>query len=130
MPREPLDTASGEASEKVGYGRPPLEHRIKSGEVRNRWGRRGKPKPQLDFLDELVVITIDGKPRQITRQQALDYFLFAKAAKGHVPAIRQIEDRARQRRAGLPDSVSTELTPDLDRFVRRSAERLTGKEGA
>lgn len=30
----------------VGKGKPPKEHQVKSGEVRNPWGRGGKPKPK------------------------------------------------------------------------------------
>jgi hypothetical protein len=47
--------ASGKPAEyTVGKNKPPQEHQIKPGEVRNRWGRGGKPKAeQTKLLAEL-----------------------------------------------------------------------------
>lgn len=63
------DRSPGDKS--VGYGRPPVENRFKpGGPSPNPYGRRGKPRPtctndiaahELDFLDEFVTITVDGK---------------------------------------------------------------------
>lgn len=48
-----------------GYARAPEHGKIKSGEVRNPWGPKGKPKPaQLDAFEfaasRMVSVTIDG----------------------------------------------------------------------
>ncbi len=121
----------GPSDETVGYGRPPSKRRIGKGEIRNPWGRAGKPKPPVDFLDETLVLRIDGEPRRLTRAEALDHFLFVKAAKGDVRAIQllQVRSQARRQSAALPgDSV---LSPDeeaaFDRFLRRAAARLAGE---
>lgn len=112
----------------VGYGRPPQRHRIKPGEARNPWGRGGKPKPPVDFLDETLVLRIDGEPRTLTRADALDHFLFAKAAKGDVRAIHLLQVRARDRRQGASSPTDGELSSEeqaaFDRFLLRAASRL------
>lgn len=132
MARTPFDEDGHEPPEAVGPGRPPVRHRIREGETRNPWGRRGKPKPPVDFLDEEVTLRIDGKPQRVKRRDALDHFLFGKAAKGDVRAIRLIEERARQRQTDPSDPVSTELSREeqtaFDRFIRRASQRLDEDE--
>ena len=132
MARKPIDTG-GASPEPVGYGRPPARHRIRNGEVRNPFGRRGKPKPPVPFLEEMIAIRVDGEPRRMTRGEALDFFLFAKATKGDVRAIRHLEDRSRQRQLSQSQTPTTELSPEeqeaFDRYVRRASERL-GEDGS
>ena len=127
MARKPIDTGDP-SPEPVGYGRPPARHRIRSGEVRNPYGRRGKPKPPVPFLEQMVTIRVDGEPNRVTRGEALDFFLFGKAAKGDVRAIRHLEDRARQRQLSQSQTPTIELSPEeqeaFDRYVRRASERL------
>ena len=117
--------------EKVGYGRPPSKRRIGKGEVRNPWGRAGKPKPPVDFLDESLALRIDGEPRTLTRAEALDHFLFAKAAKGDVRAVQLLQARSHARRQSAATPGDTELSADeqaaFDRFLRRAAARLAGE---
>jgi len=131
MPHERKTGATPDSAidEEVGYGQPPSERRIRSGEVRNPWGRAGKPKPPVDFLDETLVVRIDGDPRTLTRAEALDHFLFAKAAKGDVRAIQLLQSRSHARRQSAATPEDTELSADeqaaFDRFLRRSAARLT-----
>src|SRR6185437_9114850 len=79
---------------EVGYGRPPREHVIKKGEVRNPWGRPGKPKPEIDFLDECISITVNGRQKKITRARALDEALFREAVRGSVSAAKHLSQRA------------------------------------
>lgn len=109
-----------------GYGQPPVEHRVRPGEVRNPYGRRGKPKPVIDFLDETVSITTVGGRLHMTRQQALEHFLFARASRGDVRAIAMLENRAEQRKKGLLEEsgLSGDDKTAFDRFVRRYAKRL------
>jgi hypothetical protein len=115
--------------EEVGYGRPPPRHRIGSGEVRNPWGRRGKPRSAVDFLDETLVLRIDGEPRTLTRAEALDHFLFAKAARGDVRAIQLLQARSQARRQSAAAPGDTDLSPEqqasFDRFLRRAVAKLT-----
>jgi hypothetical protein len=129
MARGPSDGGPEGSPEPAGYGRPPPKHRIRDSEVRNPWGRRGKPKPPRDFLDELIEIRVDGQPCKITRSEALDHFLFGRASKGDVRAIRLLEERARLRRQGASgssgdDALSSEDLAAFERYVRREAGRI------
>ena len=115
--------------EAVGYRRPPVEHQIKPGEVRNQWGRKGKPRPKLDFLDEPFGVCIDGEEVCTTRRLALDHALFnAALAKGRVSSVRELERRSRERREA-DDNVAGEVaSPDeqaaFDRYLFRRLEEL------
>ncbi|MGA3304001.1 MAG: DUF5681 domain-containing protein [Methylovirgula sp.] len=119
----------------VGYGRPPKEHAVKKGEVRNPWGRCGKPRPELDFLDEYVAVTINGSRRKVTRAQALDEALFREAMRGSVLAAKHLERRAEKRRVeraqgAEKEVLSAEENEILDRFIERETEqRLKDREG-
>ena len=128
MARTPLENGQ-EPSQEVGYGRPPAQHQIQDGEKRNPWGRAGKPKPPVDFLDEMVSIKVKNKDCQISRREALEHFLFNKAFKGDLRAIQLLEARARQRQSG---EAEAELPADdkaaFEAFVRREADRLKGKD--
>ena len=86
----------------------------------------------MDFLDETLVLRIDGEPRTVTRAEALDHFLFAKAAKGDVRATQRLEARAQARRQSAAVPEDAELTTDeqaaFERYLRRAAAKLA-KEG-
>ena len=123
MPRTPID--GGTRAEPPGHGR------IRDGERRNPWGRRGKPKPSVDFLEEVIQLRVDGEPRAMTRDQALDHILFVMAAKdSSVQAVRLLQERGRQRRLDPSNTAQIELSDEeraaFDRFIRRAAERLDG----
>ena len=120
--------------EAVGYRRPPVEHQIKPGEVRNQWGRKGKPRPKLDFLDEPFTVRVDGKKLCTTRRLALDHGLFNSAlAKGRVSSVRELERRSRERREANDNATDEVASPDeqaaFDRYLFRRLEELkaTGK---
>ena len=56
---------------KVGRGKPPLDTRIKVGETRNPWGRKGKPKPKVKPKPELAYQSFDkALSRQVKARQA------------------------------------------------------------
>ena len=110
----------------VGYGRPPKEHRFKAGKVGNPWGRRGKPKPKIDFLDEIVVVQVGGKPRRLTRDDTVDLALYRAAMAGNVSAAKELHKRRRERLANRPvtttdDTLSPEDQAAFDRLIARRA---------
>ena len=117
-------------NEAVGYRRPPKEHQIKTGEVRNQWGRKGKPRPKIDFLDEPFKICIDGEWITTTRRLGLDHALFNFAmAKGRVSNVQELERRSRERALEACDNSTGEATtPDeqaaLDRYLHRRLKEL------
>lgn len=132
---------NGQSAEKsdpqqagVGYRRPPKQHAIKPGEVRNRWGRRGKPRPEVDFLDGYVLVSVNGRLQKMTRSQALDEALFQKAMKGSVAATKMLEQRAERRRAAETqgrheEALSAEEDQILERFLEKETKRRLKKRG-
>jgi hypothetical protein len=86
---------------KVGYKRPPPEHRFKPGESGNP---RGPRKGWSTFAaaviaqgDQVIEPIIDGKKQELTWRQALARQLYGKGMKGNTQAIAiidKIESRA------------------------------------
>lgn len=110
----------------VGYRRPPAR---REGEIRNPWGRNGKPKPKPDFLDGEIEIQVNGVASRVTRNEALDHFLFARASKkGDPQAIRRLEERQSRRLRDATAGQGDELGPDeqalLESYLRREARKL------
>lgn len=108
---------SDDKKPKVGYKNPPVEHRIKPGEVRNPKGR--PPKAQRAFLptqtvrdvlsiteEERTVRTPRGT-KKIATIEALMRRLVQRALEGHGPSLRYaIElhaDAVRQHRDRFSD---------------------------
>jgi hypothetical protein len=122
-------------SQQVGYRRPPKERRIKKGEKRNPWGRRGKPQPKRDFLNDLVPVTINGRKQRVTRSRALDEMLFRQAIGGSVAAAKYLDRRAEKRRAAMAqgsddEDLSFEENEIVERVLEMEVEkRLKLREG-
>lgn len=109
---------------------PGRDTRIKDGEIRNPYGRNGKPKPAVGFLDEEIVMSLNGTPATVTRREALDHFLFVQATQGEIPAIRLLHrlHPATPADAG-PETVS-ELSQEekevLEVFLQQQVRKLRG----
>ena len=115
---------SGDDDVPVGYGNPPRHHRVKPNEVRNPWGRKGRPRAQVDFLDEPFELKIDGQTMRITRGEALDYALSKTAAAGNVSAIKELERRRRDRAvAAATNAGDDRLAPEDQRAFERCLDR-------
>lgn len=112
---------------KVGYRSPPPR---REGEVRNPWGRAGKPKPQIDFLDEEVTLQVSGQDQTMSRREALDHFQFAKASKGDAQATKMLLERSRLRQESGGKDDQAALSDDeqrvFDDYIRRHAKRGGG----
>lgn len=114
---------------RVGYSRPPKQHRFKPGGVGNPWGCKGKPKPEIDFLDETVVIPVGGKPRRMTRDETVDLALYKSVMAGNVSAARELDKRRKERRANRSEAVTAETLSGEDqaafeRLIVRQARGL------
>ena len=126
---------SEEHDNPVGYGNPPRQHRVKKDEVRNPWGRKGKPRQEVDFLDQPFKLKIDGKSVTVTRDEALDHALFKEGIAGNVSAIKRLEERRRARaraaKAGSNDErFASEDQRAFDRYLDRALrDRATGGDG-
>ena len=82
---------NSEATEPVGYGKPPAKSRFKPGESGNP---KGRPKGSLNVttvlmktLREKVVITENGIRKTITKLEAFIKQLVNKAASGDLRAL-------------------------------------------
>ena len=124
------DGDSSDEDEALGYGRPPARHRIKPGEIRNRWGRKGKPRPEVDFLEEPFKICIDDVWITVTRRLVLDHALFNSAmTKGRVSTVKELERRSRERAtedgaSNAGEGVSADEEAALDRHLQRRLQQL------
>ena len=83
---------------KVGYGKPPKEHQIQPGEIRNHTGR---PQGSKNFstmvrkiLDSKVPITKNGKKKTVSTQEAMLLRLTEKALAGDQRALQKLLDLA------------------------------------
>ena len=80
----------------VGRGKPPLHTRFKKGDGRKRPGRTPGSKNLrtiiMEAVNDPVTVTIEGKPRKITKLQATAMQLATKAATGNDKAIAKLLD--------------------------------------
>jgi Family of unknown function (DUF5681) len=79
-------------SYEVGYGKPPKDTQFKKGVSGNP---KGRPRKILDFHQELlrqsrdtIIIIENGKPRRISKHEAVIKQLINKAIGGNIPATR------------------------------------------
>jgi hypothetical protein len=90
---------------EVGYGKPPIHTRYKQGQSGNPRGRPSGSKNLrtlvTDAVNELVVVTEEGRRRKISKRQAMIMQLVNQALKGDLRAfkilleiLRDIEDRS------------------------------------
>jgi hypothetical protein len=86
----------------IGYGKPPSKHQFEKGKSGNPRGRPRKrpryaPDEPLDFkrsliaeLQSKITIVENGKKKQITKMEAINKVLVARAAQGDKTAMRQL----------------------------------------
>lgn len=119
----------------VGKGKPPESGKFRKGDGRQR-GRRKKGTRNLatDFLEEMaspVTLSVNGKPRKITRQRAIVMRLMDNASRGQNNAIEMafqygIQFGANSAAANEPtgwthiDTLSDEELATLERLIMKA----------
>lgn len=86
----PPDSEANETSYKVGYGKPPEEHRFKKGNRHGKGRRRGSRNMKAyvkEALETEVPVSMEGKARKLTKIQLGLHQLAHKASKGDLQAI-------------------------------------------
>lgn len=114
---------------KVGYGRPPAEHRFKAGQSGNPKGRpKGKKNPDKmlrELLDRKISIRESGQVKRITFLEAMFLRFAEDALRGNVKSAAfllsryQNDDRA--------SDGSSALTPDDQKIIHEYMKEFTKK---
>jgi Family of unknown function (DUF5681) len=130
-----MDDVEGEY--KVGRGRPPLHTRFKKGQSGNPRGPRRRPKdlPALlvAALNEPVVVTANGEPRQITKREAVIAQLVDKSTGADLRATKTLIDMLKdiEKRGGTaPLPTAVPLAPADEEVVENLLARLRRAESA
>jgi Family of unknown function (DUF5681) len=123
----------GEGAYRVGRGKPPLHSRFKKGRSGNPRGPRPKNLPALlvRALNEPVVVTADGQPRQITKREAVVAQLVDKSTGADLRATKMLIDLLKdiERRAGMaPPPKASPVTPADEEVVQTLLARLRRME--
>jgi hypothetical protein len=123
----------------VGYGKPPLHSRFKPGQSGNPKGRKkGVANFATDVKTTLkapVKVTRDGRPRQISTQEAMLLRLREKALSGDARALDRLLALAQVYNSEVPAAVALASEDDLrllaifeDRVRRGAIDSSAGKD--
>ena len=127
-----MDQVEGEY--KVGRGKPPLHSRFTKGRSGNPRGPRPRAKNLLALLvralNEPVVVTTDGQPRQITKREAVIAQLVDKSTGADLRATKMLIDMLKdiEKRAGTPPPDTSAFTPADEEVVETLLVRLRRME--
>ena len=120
---------------QVGRGKPPLHTRFQKGRSGNPRGPRAKSLPALlvDALNEPVVVTANGKSREITKREAVVAQLVDRSTDADLRATKMLIDMLKdiEKRAGIaPAPEASPFTPADEEVVENLIARLRRMESA
>lgn len=122
--RKGARSGSRDAGYEVGYGRPPPQHRFKSGQSGNPRGRPKGVRSEADILNALLnkKITIQerGRTRQISVLEATYHRIAQEALKGDLRAAAFLLNRmaaVAQNRSGETPEMNEDDRVVLESFV-------------
>lgn len=103
---------------KVGYGKPPKEHRFKAGNRSAAGKRRRRKDMRLSqlaerLLKEKLTVTIDGKRRRISRLEAIFRTTIQQAAKSPRDALRLLSWVMQHEPEDVPEWVDHKILVEL-----------------
>jgi hypothetical protein len=123
----------------VGYGKPPVHSRFKTGESGNPKGRprgaRNRTTILNKTLNERVVVTDNGRRKSITKQEAIFKQLVNKAASGDHRAAQLLLGEMRELEAHIGSTPSgPEIIDEIDQqviqnFLKRLGNHSGGDDG-
>jgi Family of unknown function (DUF5681) len=107
---------------RVGYGRPPVEHRFKTGNRANPKGRgkrtRNRRVVLREVLFELIKISEGGVEKQMPALQVVLKGLLSQALKGELKALITVIGMAQREGLLTPEQEeAVEALPDNDRAI-------------
>lgn len=121
----------------IGRGHPPKHSQIKKGEVRNRWGRGGKPRPgkvRSDFDEHMAKLLSEpmvAKDGQSYEQASVIFSaLLKQASAGNLKAIELYINLRDKYVANSIDLANDNLEEDDEAVLARyAAQVLAGSDG-
>lgn len=127
---------------EVGYCKPPRHTRFKPGHSGNPKGRRKKTRRDDETLGEMLTrvtrgtvrLTMQGRPTEVPKIEAILEQLANQAARGNIPAVRvllmlmeRFASQTNGRHDGAIDDSCGADDDIIDRFLRR--QRAAGGIG-
>lgn len=98
----------------VGYGKPPKEKQFKAGQSGNK---KGRPKGRIStarllekHMDAKVTVNIGGKPKKVSRREALVLSTIGDAFKGNENVRRRFLDLV----LAFDAQAQSEIAPGID----------------
>jgi hypothetical protein len=119
----------------TGYARPPPPEngKIKPGEVRNPYGKNGKPKDEPDLFVKVMArdtrVAIDGEVTFVPTTEAYFMKVAAMALSGNIGAARILQEELARRRKAEPAPMTAEelAQREAEEAEKRAlSERLVG----
>lgn len=119
-----------EENKKVGYGRPPVAHRFKSGMSGNPSGKR-KARPTLSqrldrILAESVTVTEGGKSKRMVKEEVFLRQMVTRAIGGDRLFVRLLLDYLERRQENAPAGSASAT----DEFLMSELVSILGAEKA
>jgi hypothetical protein len=106
-------TSENKRDYEVGHGKPPVHSRFKKSQSGNPRGPRPKNLPALlvEALNNTVVVTIDGKRRQITKREAVATQLVNKSTGAELRTTKMLIDALKDAKKKAGVALPSEPAP-------------------
>jgi hypothetical protein len=124
------DTRDAERDYAVGYCKPPRHSRFKKGQSGNP---RGRPAGSKNFktlvtqaLNQYIVVTEDGRPRKITKREAIANGLVNRSATPDFRAVKILLDIEGQAEPLSPETAA--YSEADEKIIERLRKRFSKKD--